>query len=562
MLQAGAVVWVLTASVVVAAAEPPTVYLNANIRTMNPAQPRAEAMAARDGILLAVGSSDEVLAAAREGDLEPTIVDLRGRTVLPGLIDAHGHMTGLGALAHGVLDLSSARSFDEVVQAVARAAERTPPGEWILGARWDHESWADRALPTHTLLSQRVPHHPVWLRRVDGHAGLANARAMELAGIAPQTPDPPGGEIMRNADGEPTGLLIDNAMHLIEQRIPPEARGRPEDLILKAQELCLAAGLTGVHDAGVSPAEIELYQQLERDGRLKLRIYAMVSAPYAMRWFEEHGIYEGERLTVRAAKLYMDGAMGSRGAWLLEPYSDRPTGPDGTPYTGLAVSTPQFIEEVARHALRHGYQVCTHAIGDRANREVLDAYVRAIQAHVHGTIPEHRFRIEHAQLLAPSDIPRFAAWRVIASMQPTHCTSDMRWVEARVGRERAAGAYAWASLLFSGAIIAGGSDFPVESHNPFLGIYAAVTRQDLEGRPEGGWFPRERVLRGDALQMFTRHAAYAAFQEHRLGSLEKGKAADFIVVDRDVMTCPERDIPATRVLRTVIAGETVYQSAP
>jgi predicted amidohydrolase YtcJ len=276
-----------------------------------------------------------------------------------------------------------------------------------------------------------------------------------------------------------------------------------------------------------------------------------------MKWFEEHRPIIGERLTVRAAKLYMDGAMGSRGAWMLEPYADRPMGPDGKPYSGLAVSAPDLIEAVARHGLERGYQVCTHAIGDRGNREVLDAYERALTA-TGKKGADHRFRIEHAQLLAPADIPRFAALGVIPSMQPTHCTSDMRWVDARVGPGRARGAYAWASLLKTGARIAGGSDFPVESHNPFLGLYAAVTREDERGAPEGGWHPEQRASREEALRMFTIDAAYAAFEEKNKGSLEAGKLADFIVVDRDVMTCEPGAIAEARVLMTVVGGQVVF----
>ncbi|MEX2217197.1 MAG: amidohydrolase family protein, partial [Phycisphaerales bacterium] len=270
-------------------------------------------------------------------------------------------------------------------------------------------------------------------------------------------------------------------------------------------------------------------------------------------------------LTVRAAKLYMDGAMGSRGAWLLEPYADRPTGSDGQPWTGLAVADPAFIEAVARHGLEKGYQVCTHAIGDRANREVLGAYARAISGRYAGTDENeasrnHRFRIEHAQLVSLDDVHRFGQWAIIASMQPTHCTSDMRWVEARVGAKRAEGAYAWVSLLSAGAVVAGGSDFPVESHNPFLGIYAAVTRQTPEGQPEGGWRPTQKMLRMDGVYAFTRSAAYAAFEEKDRGTLEAGKLADFVVIDRDIEKCEPKEILGTRVLRTVIGGETVYEA--
>jgi predicted amidohydrolase YtcJ len=538
-----------------------TLYTNATIYTVQPQRPRAEAMAVRNGRIIATGTAADVRRAAAD---DAAVVDLGGRTVLPGLIDAHGHMAGLGALGMGVIDLSAAQSFAQVVQRAGAAAREKEEDQWILGGRWDHESWPQRQLPRHEQLSEATPKNPVWLRRVDGHAGIANRRAMELAGITRESRNPPGGEILREDDGEPTGVLVDTAMQLIEAQIPPGTRGTGRELILRAQELCLAAGLTSVHDAGVSPADVAVYRQLADEGVLKLRIYAMVAGPHALRWFDRnepiinYGPGPGGRLTVRSAKLYIDGAMGSRGAWLLEPYADRPAGPDGEPYTGLAVSDPDFIETVARHGAARGYQVNTHAIGDRGNREVLDAYERAFGELRPGR--DHRYRIEHAQLLALQDIGRFAALGVIASMQPTHCTSDMRWVEDRVGLRRARGAYAWASLLRSGAIIAAGSDFPVESHNPFLGFHAAITRQTVDGRPEGGWMPQERMTREDILRAMTLDAAFAAFEEHDKGSLEPGKLADFIVLDRDVMVCDEREIPETRVLMTVVGGEVVFEA--
>lgn len=543
-----------------------TIYTNANFHTLDPRDVRAEALAVAEGRILAIGSRDAVRQAV--AGRQSITVDFGGRTVLPGLIDAHGHMASLGSFGIGVLDLSTARSWDDAAVRIATSARARDKGDWILGGRWDHESWPGRELPTHEQISFAAPDNPVWLRRIDGHAGIANVRALQIANITRETPDPPGGEIIRDDHGEPTGLLIDTAMELVSRHIPPEARGAGRDLILHAQELCLAAGLTSVHDMGISPADVAIYQDLEAEGRLKLRIYAMISGHHAMRYFDRNkpiiASAPQDRVTVRSTKLYMDGAMGSRGAWLLEPYADRPIGPDGDPYTGLAVSQPAFIEAVATHALAKGYQVCTHAIGDRANREVLDAYERAMGtggAAAEGELQrDHRFRIEHAQLLSPADIPRFAELGIIASMQPTHCTSDMRWVEDRVGAERARGAYAWASLLRSGAMIAAGSDFPVESHNPFLGFHAAITRQTVDGLPAGGWLPQERMTRQEILRAMTLDAAYASFQDNDKGSLEVGKFADFIIIDRDVMTCDVADIPATRVLMTVIAGEVVYDS--
>ncbi len=527
-------------------------YVNANVYTLDPRQPRAAAIAVADGQIVATGPEARLRNLDRYGDFE--VIDLSGATVIPGLIDAHGHLGSLGSFGLGQLDLSRAASFDDVIAQVAAAARAADPGAWIVGGRWDHESWPERKLPTHARLSAVTPDNPVWITRVDGHSGLANEAALKRAGISRETTSPTGGEILRGADGAATGVLIDNAMNLVETKIDRAGAGS-EALLLKAQEMCLAVGLTGVHDAGVSPADVEVFRRLEREGRLKLRVYGMLSAAYTLEYFARNPPLVGDRFTLRACKLYADGAMGSRGAWLLAPYSDRPTDEAGAPYTGLAVMSPQMIEKLASFGLARGVQVCTHAIGDRGNREVLDAYERALQR---ARLPEHRFRIEHAQLLSPEDIPRFAELGVIASMQPTHCTTDMRWVADRVGDERARGAYAWASLLRHGARIAAGSDFPVEGHNPMLGFYAAVTRQDLDGKPDGGWQSGERMTRTEALRAFTLDAAYAAFEEERKGSLLPGKLADFVVLNRDIMTCPVGEIPTTRVLRTVIGGETVH----
>ena len=542
----------------------PTLYLNANAYTVDAGRPRAEAFAVRDGVFIAVGSEAEAraeLIGLGAGSFET--VDLQGKTVLPGLIDAHGHLAGLGALRVGVVDLAGTTSYEQVIEIVSERAGETPEGDWIIGRGWDNESWADKSLPTHDALSEAVPDHPVWIGRVDGHAALANRAAMDSADISPETAGPDGGELLRNPDGSLTGVFVDNAESLVERAIPAGARGDPESMVRAAQDACLAAGLTSVHDMGVHPRTAEMYRTLAERGELKLRVHAASPSAFAVRHFEEHEPYRSDRFSFAAVKVYIDGAMGSRGAWLHEPYSDRPlyeTGEHaGQPYTGLAVQDPGFIEMVARHALEHGYQVFTHAIGDRGNTEVLDAYERAADS-TGRSLAEARFRIEHAQVIAPADIPRFAELGVIASMQPTHCTSDMRWVEQRVGMERASGAYAWASLLRTGAVIAGGSDFPVESHNPFLGFYAAVTRQNAQGSPEGGWRPEECMTRAETLRSMTLDAAYSVFMEDRVGSIEPGKLADFIVIDRDVMTCEPSDILGTRVLRTVVGGETVYES--
>jgi predicted amidohydrolase YtcJ len=553
-----ALAFLLSLSAHLAVAQPPAdIIVRADrIYAIDAQPPPATAMAIRAGKIVAIGADQDM--ASLHGP-ETKTLSFAGRTILPGLIDAHGHMSGLGSYGFGLLDLSSAKSFDDVVTAVAEKAKTARRGEWILGGRWDHESWPEKKLPTHEKLTAAAPENPVWLRRVDGHAAIANALAMKIAGIGPDAQSPPGGEIVRDERGTLTGVFVDNGMDPIAVRAGGATRGAA-DLILKAQEMCLSAGLTSVHDAGVSPVEIAAYRELERDGRLKLRIHAMVAGQHAKDWFAKNPPATGERLSIRACKLYMDGAMGSRGAWLLEPYADRPTGSDGKPWVGLSVMTPEFVREIALDGAKRGYQVCTHAIGDRANREVLDAYEAALKELDPAKRSAARFRIEHAQLLAPQDIPRFAALGVIASMQPTHCTSDMRWVESRVGPQRADGAYAWAAMLKSGARIAAGSDFPVESHNPMLGLYAAITRQDADGKPTGGWRPEQRMTRDQALRAFTVDAAFAAFRENDIGSLAVGKWADFVVLDRDSLTCPEVDIIATKVIATVIAGEVVYHA--
>ncbi|TWT42170.1 N-substituted formamide deformylase precursor [Phycisphaerae bacterium RAS1] len=530
---------------------PDTIYVNGNIYTCNAIRPRAEAIAVAGERVAALGTTVEIRRLAPQG---VKVVDISGKTVLPGLIDSHGHMSGLGSFGLGRLDLSRATSFDDMVAIAKEKAAATPPGQWILGGRWDHESWRDRRLPSHAALSEATPNHPVFLKRVDGHAGVANAAALKLAGITRDTPSPAGGEILKDASGEPTGVLVDNAMELVAKVInSPEPS--TADLLLKAQEMCLSVGLTGVHDAGVSPADVVVYQRLLDEGKLAIRVYAMIAGPYAIRYFEKNDVLVGPTLTVRAAKMYIDGALGSRGAWLLDPYADRPLDDRRQPYTGLSVMKPEFLRMVAENGLQRGYQVCTHAIGDRGNRETLNAYSLVLSRRQR---PNHRFRIEHAQVLAPEDIPRFKKLGVVAAMQPSHCTSDMRWAEARLGEKRCKGAYAWASLIRAGVPVAGGSDFPVESHNPFLGFYAAVTRQDAAGQPPSGWQPQERVSRQETLAMYTMWAAYAAFEETEKGSLESGKLADFIVIDRDVMTCEPREILETNVLKTVLGGKVVY----
>jgi predicted amidohydrolase YtcJ len=529
-----------------------SIWVNGVFYTVDARFSTVEALAVRGGRIVLAGSRAEV---EKLAGAETAVQDLEGRCVTPGLIDSHCHLSALGSYASGRLDLEGARSFEEVLAAVEEAVKKAKPGEWILGGRWDQSLWEGMKFPAHERLSRAAPDNPVWLDRVDGHAGLANARAMELAGITRETEEPPGGEIARDEAGDPTGLFVDNATSLIERQIPGGRLG-PEDLILAGQERCLRAGLTGIHDAGLGRREIEAYRKLAGDGRLKLRVHGMVHGSVGPGYFRSRRPEAGERFSLRAVKLMIDGAMGSRGAWLLEPYSDRPADSRGNPYTGLPVQPPELVRAVALAALEGGWQVCTHAIGDRGIRETLDAYEAAIEA---APGKEHRFRIEHAQNPAPADIPRFAALGVIASMQPSHATSDMRWAEARVGPERVKTAYAWRTFLDAGCRIAFGSDFPVENENPLRGIYAAVTRMDREGRPEGGWRPEERITRREAIRAFTIDAAYAAFEEGRAGSLEPGKLADFVVWSRDIAACPPRELLTARPLKVVIAGEVVFE---
>jgi predicted amidohydrolase YtcJ len=539
-----------------AAPAPDWILVNANIYTMDARQPKAQALAIRGDRLAAIGSNEQVRALAGAGT---RVVDASGRTVIPGLIDAHCHMLGLGqSLAN--LDLRAAASPEEVAELVRREAARRRPGEWIIGLGWDQNKYPGKQFPTHAPLTAAAPNNPVYLTRVDGHAAWVNRKAMELAGISAATADPPGGRLIREgaaAIGQPTGVLIDRAEGLVASKIPPLTPQQTREALERAAKECARFGLTGVHDAGAGGNVIEAYKQLIGEKRFPLRVYAMIGGIGAtLDQYLKAGPeidYGGARLTVRSIKILMDGALGSRGAAMLEPYFDEPGN------RGLLMLSPSEFARVCDRALERGFQVNTHAIGDRANRLVLDIYEAALLGRKE--FPrDHRFRIEHAQILAPEDIPRLARLGIIASMQATHATSDMPWAEARVGPQRVIGAYAWQSVLKTGARLANGSDFPVESPNPLWGFYAAITRQDHKGQPAGGWFPEQRMSREEALLSFTLEAAYAAFEERQKGSLEAGKLADFVVLSRDIMSIPPADILKTEVVRTVLGGETVYQA--
>jgi predicted amidohydrolase YtcJ len=524
------------------------------IYTADPAARRVDAFAVRDGRFAAVGTVGEAL--ALKGPRTRTL-DLAGATVVPGLHDAHGHFLGLGA-SLDALDLRDTVSVAAIAARVAaRRAER--PGEgWVVGRGWDQNDWAVAAWPARQDLDAVAPDTPVFLVRIDGHAAWANSRALAIAGITAATPDPDGGRLLRDAAGEPTGVLIDTAQRLVARHIPPPTPADVERQILAADGEARRLGLTTVHDAGASSATIEAYRRLSRDGRLATRLYVMIDSSPATtaEWFARGPLVDpGHKVTVRAIKLYADGALGSRGALLLEDYADEP----GT--RGLAVTPPDRLEQTARAAAAAGFQPCTHAIGDGANRAVLDLYERLVRERP--AARALRPRIEHAQILDAADIPRFAALGVVASIQPTHCTSDMPWAPARLGAARVAeGAYAWQSLLRSGARLASGSDFPVEQANPLLGFHAAITRQDAAGRPPGGWAPDQRLSRDEALRSFTAEAAWAAHAERDLGSIRAGALADFVVLSRDIMTAAPSDVPGAEVRRTFIGGRQVFPPEP
>jgi len=497
-----------------------------------------------NGRVLSTGSAAQL---AKVGDVRRH--DAGGLTMLPGLIDGHGHILGLG---HARLraDLTGATSLAEALRKFARYAQDNPDLRWLQGRGWNQELWPGREFPSASDLDQLELDRPVWLLRIDGHAGWANSKAMELAAVDTESVSPPGGRILKSADGIPTGIFVDAAMDLIAQAIGEPSQAEDARALALALDELVSVGLTGVHDAGVSARTVDLYKAFADRDALPLRIYAMLSGAGAnLDAFEQPLIaYGSDRLTVRSVKLYADGALGSRGAALLEPYTDEPD------HSGLLFAGLEGLVEQIRKAHEKDFQVNTHAIGDRANRVVLDAL-----AKVQGGKPSRlRHRIEHAQVVSPEDIPRFAALGVIPSMQPTHATSDMNMAEDRVGAERIEGAYAWRSFLDQGNRVVAGSDFPVESSNPFRGIHAAVTRQDTQGQPEGGWYPKQVLDVEEALKAFTIDAAYAAHQEHRLGSLEPGKWADFVLVDRDIFQVAKHELWQTKVLETWLAGERVY----
>ncbi|HKW15179.1 MAG TPA: amidohydrolase [Candidatus Krumholzibacteria bacterium] len=525
------------------------VLTHARVITLSTHVVTASAVAVTGERIVYVG--DDTGAAAWVGK-NTRVIDATGCTVTPGLVDAHGHLNNLGKILRDV-NLIGTTSVADVVKRVRDYQAHVKPGEWIHGRGWDQNDWPVTKFPTWRDLAATEA-NPVYLDRVDGHAVWVNHRALELCGVTRATPDPRGGRIERDQNGEPIGVFVDEATKLVESRVPAPSPAALDDRLAAAIAECNRFGLTGVHDAGTTRDVFASLERLGQQGKLTLNIYSMIDSQddafareiLARGPFQE---FKG-RLTVHSFKLRADGALGSRGALLLEPYNDDPKN------TGLNVQLPESLLAWTRSALSRGFQVGTHAIGDRANRIVLDTYEQAMRETGK---KDMRLRVEHAQILSPQDIPRFAALGVVASMQPTHATSDMPWAEKRVGAARLHGAYAWRSLLDSGAVLAFGSDFPVESENPLLGLYAAVTRQDAKGNPPGGWFRDQKLTLDEALRAFTIGAAYARFDEKDAGKIEVGMRADLTVFDRDITSAAPRDLLVTQAKYTITRGRVVYE---
>ncbi len=545
--------------------EPADVILvNGRIVTLDEDRPEVEALAVRGDRIAALGSNSEI-EAYQGPDTER--IDLQGKLAIPGFIEGHGHFTGIGQ-AKMSLDLMKVKNWDEIVSLVEQAVQESQPGVWIVGRGWHQDKWDPPAdpnvegLPIHDSLSRVSPDNPVLLTHASGHASFANAKAMELAGIDRETENPDGGEIVRDPRGRAIGAFRETAQGLVRRAMAQDRAGRSESEVqaervkqveLAAQE-CLSKGITSFQDAGSSFDTVELLKSLVDQGKLPLRLWVMlrVGNDALSQRTEEYPIidYGDKRLTVRAIKHSIDGALGSHGAWLLEPYADLPSS------SGLNTTPVAVVRETAKLAIENGFQLCVHAIGDRANRETLDVFQEAFEAHPDKT--GLRWRIEHAQHVHPDDQPRFAELGVIASMQAIHCTSDAPWVPDRLGEERAkAESYLWKTLMESGAVVTNGTDAPVEDVSPIASFYASVSRR----LPDGTVFlPEERMSREEALRSYTINNAYAAFEENDKGSLSVGKLADITVLDRDILTAPEEEIPGTKVVYTIVGGKVEYRA--
>jgi predicted amidohydrolase YtcJ len=550
-----------------------TLYVNGRFYTMDDQNTIADAIAVSGDHIAGVGSQEYI----RRKFKAKYIVDLQAKTVLPGFIDAHCHLLGMG-LARMTVDLDEAGSEEAAAAVVGRKAGALHIGQWIRGRGWDENSWPKKSLPTHASLDVLTSGNPVFLMRIDGHACWLNQKALALANITPTTDDPPGGRIIRDKKGSPTGVLVDAAMDLVYKFIPEPSDDEMRQAVRAATKECNSFGLTSVQEMELNLRQFNLYQKLIDEDIFPLRVYSCIDGPgETWDYFKQHRIileYGNKRLTVRGFKLYVDGALGSRGAALVEPYSDDAAN------RGITLLSAEELKQLVQEAVDRGYQVCTHAIGDRANHMILDVYENITLQH---PLADLRLRVEHAEVLSEEDIPRFKKLGVLPSMQPVQCISDMFWAEARLGSKRIRNAFVWRSLLKTGVMIPGGSDFPVESANPLYGIYSACARQDLHGLPrnaqdvrnnfqlsqegildtaafENGWYGSERMTREEAVKSFTRWAAYASFEEDMKGALRSGMLADFVVLSADIMTIPVQEIPNTKVVTTVLGGKIVYQS--
>lgn len=539
------------------------VFKGGTIYTQDAESPMAQALAIKDSLILFVGSEEEVEAYI---GAHTQIIDLSGKIMTPGWIEGHGHFMGLGYNLLN-LDLSAAKNYDEIVEKVRLTAANTKSGQWIIGNGWHQSKWEEPAtesfngFPLHDKLSSVTPDHPVVLFHASGHALLANAKAMEIAKIGPLNRELngyrkiSGGEIIRDEKGHPTGIFNENAMGLISQYIPEKSEERNLQAFNLAQGACHKYGITSFHDAGVGKANMAFYKKMKTDGRLKIRIYAMLDGSdkeLLQHWYQK-GTLIDPWLTVRSIKLMADGALGSRGAWLLEEYSDQ------AGHFGHETTPMEEIYQTVEEGLQFGFQVATHAIGDKANREVLRQYQKAFETkNVEGS--QYRFRIEHVQHLHPDDIPKFAQIGVIPSMQAIHLSSDRPWAMDRLGKKRIIeGAYMWQSLLATGIPVINGTDVPVEPLSPIANFYASVTRKTLDGKPETGYEPSQKMTREQALKSYTLSPAFGAFEEDIKGSIAPGKLADLVILNQDIMKIKEDQILNTKVLMTIIGGDIVYQ---
>ncbi|MGI8480790.1 MAG: amidohydrolase [Chthoniobacterales bacterium] len=541
------------------AAEPPadSVFANGNFYTVNERQPRAEAVAVQGERIVFVGSNADAMKAAKSG---ARVVDLEGRTVLPGLTDSHYHIVGVGQREMN-LNLEGTTSLEDFLAKVKARVNQTGPNKWVTGRGWVETFWTPQTFPTRADLDKIAPQNPVFLTRADGHGAVANSVALKIAGISNETPSPFGGEIVKDkTSGELTGMLLDNAQELVAKNIPAPTAAETERAFLLGTQRSIKLGWCEIQNAGSTTSEVVMMEKASRDGRVKLRIYNAVYGPgeAANRLLANGPIIDQEhhRFTTRTIKVVFDGSLGSRSAALLEPYADKPD------TSGFLTKKEEELRPMFEQALRLGIQVETHAIGDRANRVILDLYEEAFKAvsPEDRKIRDPRWRIEHAQNLTPQDIPRFAKLGVIPSMQPSHAISDLFFAPARLGMKRLEGAYAWQSLIKSGSIIAAGSDAPVERGEPMIEFYAAVARKSIKGFSGEGWHPEQAVTREQALKMLTVWPALAAFEERDKGSIEAGKLADFTVLSADITKILEPEILKAHCVMTVIGGEIVFQS--